>query len=161
MALEITDIGPRHLVLEEKPPLARLILVSVAGAGLLLTLGTMKEYGWQSWYRLTYWLGALVALLAGVGWGLWGRSTRCEVRLETRRLRLWYRQGLRTALDRTIHLDRIQGLEMEQRPGSRPAYRLSLLLEEDERLVLNARGTYDRTGLEAVAGRLKAYLEAT
>lgn len=159
MALEITDIGPQHLVVEEKPPLGRLVLVSIAGAGLLLTLGTIKEYGWQSWYRLTYWLGALVALLAGAGWVVWGRSTRTEVRLAQRRLYHRQRRGLLPGTTQQVHLSRVQGLDWETQAGTRPRYRLWLVQTDGSRMPLSHRFTPDEAGLRSVAARLQAYLD--
>lgn len=48
--------------MEDKSWLARVFILALAGAGLLLTMASMREYGFQAWYRLTHWFGVLMAV---------------------------------------------------------------------------------------------------
>lgn len=60
--MEITHYTSEKLVIEQKNSLARIVPLAIGGAGLLLTLGMINQYGVQAWYRTPYWLGAAVAL---------------------------------------------------------------------------------------------------
>lgn len=60
--MEITTHTKDLLVLEDKSWLARVFILSLAGAGLLLTMASMREYGFQAWYRLTHWFGVLMTV---------------------------------------------------------------------------------------------------
>ncbi len=60
--MEITYHTRDTLILEDKRALARVFILAFAGAGILLTLSSIQEYGFQAWYRLTHWGGALMAI---------------------------------------------------------------------------------------------------
>ncbi|GAB4410187.1 MAG: hypothetical protein OHK0039_14420 [Bacteroidia bacterium] len=145
-----------RLILEKSPPLLRLVFVSIAGAGVLLVLATMKEYGVQSWYRLTYWLGALVAVVAGAAYALWGESASLEASRVSERLLVRRRLGMRLAIDRNLSLRALRGVEVEDSPRG---WRLVLLLDGGERLPVLQAYTRDEDATRAAARRLAAFID--
>lgn len=60
--MEITTNTKDLLVIEDKSWLARVFILALAGAGILLTMASMREYGFQAWYRLTHWFGVVMAI---------------------------------------------------------------------------------------------------
>ena len=63
--METTSLSPQKLQIEDRPLLMRMLFLALSGAGLMLIIGTIREYGVQSWYRFTY-IAGIVMGIAGL-----------------------------------------------------------------------------------------------
>ncbi len=130
--MEITTHTKDLLVLEDKRWVGRVFILAVGGAGILLLLSSMKEYGPQAWYRLTHWMGALLA----VGATLVYVRTVFTIRLEVSRLhdkvRLSRLRGMNWEEIRQAPVSELTDLRIERKiSGGRTLYRLAIRLKEE------------------------------
>ncbi|MDP5172298.1 MAG: hypothetical protein NWR72_18785 [Bacteroidia bacterium] len=130
--MEITLHTKDTLVLEDSSWLAKVFLLAFAGAGILLTLTSIKEYGFQAWYRLTHWFGTLMAIS-----GLLVFLKRIfTIRLELSRIygtvRISQLRGYRWTELYLFDIKDVTELKIERKvTGSREQFRLSIKAKGD------------------------------
>lgn len=161
--MQITHQSQDRLVIEQKNMLMQIVPWAIGGAGLLLTLGMMDEYGMQSWYRTPYWLGATIAaigLLVGLTVPV---SYKAVLNRRANRVTVQARRGVRTVYYEQYPLGAIDGVRIEQgqprtRQGeSQPRYRLAISVLTDWVALLPDWGE-DLHDHKAVARQVQAFL---
>lgn len=125
--------------------------LAIGGAGLLLMLSAMKEYGVQSWYRLPYWFGGLVALSATGLYGLY--LPRFKMTWIRDGMVSWQkRQGWRTVAQGSIPFDQVRDITVE-------AGRLYMQTDQ-EAICLSVRAVSDASRLEAARREFLGFMGA-
>jgi hypothetical protein len=112
--MQITKQTPERLVVEQKNLLMQVIPWSLGGAGLLLALGMMDEYGIQSWYRMPYWLGGSVAVIGLLFALTVPLSYRTIFNRKNNQVRVQARRGIRVIYLEQYPLDTIEGIRIEE-----------------------------------------------
>ncbi|MCI4668601.1 MAG: hypothetical protein MRZ79_10745 [Bacteroidia bacterium] len=130
----VKQISPRQLIVENRPFLEQLIPLAIAGAGLMLIVGSIKEYGPQSYYRFTYIFGAIM-MFWGVLYLIAGpKMSKVSLDLDTGKMEVTHKQGIRMLVKRFISLNAIEQIRIEERMKKRarkPSYRLAVKLKEE------------------------------
>lgn len=130
--MEITTHTRDLLVLEDKHWVGRVFVLAVGGAGILLLLSSMKEYGPQAWYRLTHWMGALLAVGAALVYVRTVFTIRLEVSKLHNKIRISRLRGLRWEEIRQAQLSDFTDIRIERKSlGARILYRLAIRLKEE------------------------------
>ncbi|WNJ16750.1 hypothetical protein [Pontibacter sp. G13] len=62
--MDITTHTPTSLVIERKPFVFRMVMISISAAALLLWFSSIKEYGPQAYYRFTHTGSIIISLIA-------------------------------------------------------------------------------------------------
>ncbi|MEL6627308.1 MAG: hypothetical protein AAFS00_03920 [Bacteroidota bacterium] len=128
--MEIKQPSRDELIVLEKPFLSWLIPLSIAGAGLMLILGSMKQYGIQAWYRTTYMLGGALAFW-GVLYLLIGpKGSSVKLNREESTMIVEHKKGVRVLVKRYIFMQEVEQIRIEQkqnpkRPSQKLQYRLA------------------------------------
>lgn len=112
--MEIKQPSSRKLILTESQFIRQLVSLAVAGAGLMLIIGSIREYGPQAWYRTTYWGGALFMVMGTIYFLLGPWTSRIEVDLDLGQLAYKIRRGVRTHSQRDVPLEQIDQIRIEQ-----------------------------------------------
>ncbi|MEO1449038.1 MAG: hypothetical protein AAFV07_05885 [Bacteroidota bacterium] len=128
-----------------------LLILAVGGAGLLLMLSAMKQYGFQSWYRLPYWFGGLTALAALIPYGLF--LPRIQMTWMRGGMVTWKRRkGLRLVEEKSLPLEQVQAVVIEDG-------RLYMQTDQ-EAICLSVRPVTDASRLETAQREFLGFLKA-
>ena len=157
--LEITEHTAHRLVLAKKNWLTKVIIWALFLAGISLTLASIKTYGMQSWYRLTYWLGGLMAVASLLSYTFKNRSSKSILDKETNKLTIYFTRGWINNQVLSFDLDKIQGLRIEKK-GNPPKFRLSLQLDQDKWHPLQQVNQRQLNELEQVGKKIQAFLSS-
>jgi hypothetical protein len=112
--MEITQHTSEKLVIEQKNSLQSIIPLAIGGAGLLLTLGMIREYGVQAWYRTPYWLGGTIAFIGILFALMVPESYRTVFHRLADRVTVQVKRGMRVVQYETYPLSAIDGVRIEQ-----------------------------------------------
>ena len=155
--LEITEHTADRLVLEKKNWIIKVIIGALFLAGISLTLATMKTYGFQSWYRLTYWLGGLLAIFSILTYTFRNRTSKSVMDRSNNKLKIYFTKGWINTQVLEFDLDKVQGLRIEKK-GNPAKYRLSLHLDSDKWHPLQQVNQRQLAELEQVGKKVQAFL---
>jgi hypothetical protein len=155
--MDVTQRTEKELQVEDRSPLLRIILSATVMAGLILPVATMKEFGPQSYYRLTYWIGGVLIAIGAVGILLLYRNSRLQLDQEKDRLWLSYKKGLRLLRQKELRLSLIDDLRIEQHP-KKESYRITIHHSEEGWIPISHRYLKDLTRLKQTAAVIQAYL---
>ncbi len=158
--MEITTRGPQQLILEDKSPILRIVLSALVMAGLILPLATMKEFGPQSYYRLTYWMGGLLIILGAVSILFLYRSSQLHLDQEADRIWLLSKKGIRTVFRKEFRLSLIDDIRIEQHPRQEQ-YRITIHHIETGWHPISHRYQGDLSHIQQAANGLRSYLTAS
>lgn len=117
---------------------------------MLLAFSSMKQYGIQSWYRLPYWLGAVVALASLGIYGLYMPRIRMTW-IKDGQVRFRRYQGWRLRETHTFSFDTIKGVTV--RDG-----RLYMQTDQ-EAICLSVRPAEDMSRLETAQREFTGFLQ--
>lgn len=130
--MEITTHTKDLLVIEDKSWLARVFILALAGAGLLLTMASMREYGFQAWYRLTHWFGVLMAVGGLISYTRIVFTLKLEISKIHQKASLSRLKGFSWEQIKTFSPADISELKIEkQKIGHREGFRLTAKIKED------------------------------
>lgn len=156
--MEITVHTKDLLVIEDKNKLAIVFIIAIAGAGLLLTLASMKEYGVQAWYRMTHWLGVLMVVGGGLVFTRFNFSLKLELSLLHQKGTISRLRGFSWELVASFTPSDISELKIEkQKVGHREGFRL-LANINNEWIPLQKSSSYDYMEVEQAAKALQLML---
>lgn len=161
--MEVKQISPRQLIVENRPFLEQLIPLAVAGAGLMLILGSIKEYGPQSYYRFTYVFGALMVFWGALYLLVGPKMSKVFLDLDTGKMEVTHKQGIRMLVKRFISIHAIEQIRIEERRKKRarkPSYRLAVKLEE-EWVPITHWAAKDLNTYQEAASRLQGFVGAS
>lgn len=152
--MEITQESRELVVGEQRSFMPGVISIAAIGAGLSLTLGAVKSYGFQAWYRTYYWLGLLIALVAGAAYlTLFSARTRVTLSVPEGTLRYAQRRRFQPEAAQAWSLSEVQRFETEAYGGG---YRLTARLPDGQAVLSGMMR--DRRRCEQAAGRFNAGL---
>jgi len=160
--MELTQETPQLLVVERKNSLLRMLPLAIGGAGLLLTLSMMKEYGVQAWYRTPYWLGALIATVSVLVYLLVPQQLSAKFDRKKGKATLQVKRGIRLAHYQQYALSGISSVRVEQaevRKGDEVQNRYRVSMQVDGQWIPVLPGF--RPNLyphQFLAGKLQAWL---
>jgi len=161
--MDVKQISRKQLILESKPFLEQLIPIAVAGAGLMLIVGSIKEYGVQSYYRFVYIVGAFM-LFMGILYLLVGpKGSKAFVDLSTGKMTVTHRQGIRLLVKRIISIKAIQEIRIEERKPKNARssqYRLAVRLEEEDWVPITHWKHKDIASYQEAARSLQGFVNA-
>ncbi|MEO0895963.1 MAG: hypothetical protein AAFY71_06165 [Bacteroidota bacterium] len=131
----VKQISPNELIVENKPFLEQIIPIAIAGAGIMLIIGSIREYGIQSYYRFTYIMGAIMLFWGSVYVLIAPKASVIHMTIRNGQMRVKHRQGIRMIVDRLISIPAITKVRIEQeekgkKRRGRPAFRLSVELKD-------------------------------
>jgi hypothetical protein len=112
--MQITHHTAERLTVEQKNMLMQILPWAIGGAGLLLTLGMIDEYGVQSWYRTPYWLGAVVASLGLFFAVTFPSHHKVVLNRPANRVTVQAKRGIRVVYYEQYPLDTVQELRIEE-----------------------------------------------
>lgn len=125
--MEITHHTRDSLILEDRSWVARVFIIALAGAGILLTLSSMREYGVQAWYRLTHWMGTLMAVAGALVYWRLVFNLRLEISLVHETLHLSRLRGFQWESLHQFALSEVTDLRIERKTlGPRERFRLAI-----------------------------------
>lgn len=132
--MEIKQPSAQKLILTESQFIRQLVPLAVSGAGLMLIVGSIREYGIQSWFRTTYWGGAVVMVMGAIYFLFGPWSSRIELNVGIGELGYRIRRGIRTYDQQQVKLSQISEVRIEQLDpnhlkGRRPHYRLAAQID--------------------------------
>ena len=163
--MEISKQSEQVLVLEQKNGLGRIIPLAIGLAGLLLTLGMMREYGVQSWYRTPYWLGAVIAAAGLLIFITIPFSVHAKLDRKAGKLILQSKRGFRTESYQSFPLAEVKSVRVEQANFSRQGgpeesrYRVAVQIF-DEWVPLSPKFRRELYPHQQAAGQIQAFLQA-
>lgn len=161
--MNVKQISPRQLILEIRPFLDQLIPLAIAGAGLMLIIGSIKEYGPQSYYRFTYVFGAFMAFWGVLYLVVGPKFSKTFLDLDTGKMEVTHKQGIRMLVKRFITIRAIEQIRIEERQkkrAKRPQYRLAVKLEEDW-VPISHWSNKDLNSFQEAARSLKGFINAS
>jgi len=163
--MEIKKHTSDHLVLEDSNWLMQILPLVIGGAGLLLVLGTMKEYGVESWYRGTYLMGGLSVALGILFYLAVPASYKTTLFRTANRMTVSAKRGIRVVYYEHYPLSSIKGVRIEQRtiPGKKgeKLVRFRLAMEVMDKWVpVIPKLSKEVSELEPLARELQAFLLA-
>lgn len=134
--MEISKQTPEQLHVVERNTMIQILPLAIGLAGLLLTMGMMKEYGFQSWYRTPYWLGGVVATIGFLIWLFIPKSSIARFDKRRNRISIEVKRGLRTIAYQKLPLEEVTAIRLEQasfQKGDKEEarYRISMQLFEE------------------------------
>ncbi len=164
--MQITQPSAERLIIEQKNMLMQILPWSIGGAGLLLTLGMIDEYGVQSWYRMPYWLGATFAALGLLFALTVPQHHKVVFNRLANRVTVQAKRGIRVVYFEQYPLDTVQSIRIEQ--GQKPArngqplirYRLSISVL-DQWVPLLIAWQEDLEEHQQAAGYVQAFIDRT
>ena len=163
--MEIKKHTSEHLVIEHGSWLMRMVPLVIGGAGLLLILGTMKEYGVQSWYRGTYLMGGLSVALGLLFYVAVPESFKTSLVRTANRMTVSAKRGIRMVYYEHYPLSSIKSVRIEQRTvpnkkgNQEVRFRLAIQIM-DEWVPVVPKLVKNVSELEPVARQLQAFLLA-
>lgn len=157
--MEITTHTRDQLVLEDKRWLSKVFIIAFAGAGCLLTLSSIREYGIQGWYRMTHWMGVVM----GAGGILLYSSLIFNLRLEISRVHgkgtLSMLKGFSWKEVASFELSELSELKIERQTiGHRQGYRLLANIKGDW-VPLQQAFSHDYSAVEQAGKALQVILD--
>ena len=161
--MELKEIGKNRLVIEETNFLGWLIPLAIAGAGLMLVLGSIRHYGIQAWYRATYMGGGAMAFWGILYFLITPKSSKVKLDLEADSMTVEHKQGIRVLVKRYIFLPAIEQVRIEKKDpkkkngNARPQYRLAAKVE-GEWVILTHWAKSELYDQEEAARRIQAYV---
>lgn len=157
--MEITTHTRDLLVLEDKRWLSRVFILAFAGAGLLLTLSSIREYGIQGWYRMTHWMGMVMAFGGILLYSRLVFTLKLEVSKVHGRGTMSMLKGFRWRQISNFELTELSELKIErQTMGHRKGYRLAAKIGE-EWIPLQQAFSHDYSEVEQAGKALQIILE--
>ena len=159
--MEIKTKTSEVLVIDDRPYLKQVLLVAIGLAGFSLFLGTIKEYGFQSYYRFTYIMSILMVIIGPIGYLFFTTTIRMIFDKKSNDLQIFHIQPRKTALAETYSLDNIHGAEVESKKGKDPAisfHRLIINQADGKNIIPNHRFKRDYHSLGQVAKGIKKFL---
>ncbi|MEM6343785.1 MAG: hypothetical protein AAF927_07885 [Bacteroidota bacterium] len=159
--MEILQRTKETLVLEDKSSILRIFFAALIMTGLLLPLVTMREFGIQSYYRFTYWIGGLLLLGGVLGFRFLYHQSRMSLNLDEKRISLEHMQGWKLLERKQIYFHQVEELRVAERTHKgRQQYRLELKHKNQGWLPVHKRFRKDGLGIKNSAKVLQAYIEA-
>ena len=159
--MEILQQTKETLVLEDKSSILRIFFAALIMTGLLLPLVTMREFGIQSYYRFTYWIGGFLLLGGVLGFRFLYHQSRMSLELPEKRISLEHMQGWKVMGSQEIYFHQIEEIRVAERQHKgRSEYRLELKHKNQGWIPVNQRFRKDGIGIQNSATVLKGYLEA-
>lgn len=156
--MEITTHTKDLLVIEDKSWLARVFILALAGAGILLTMASMREYGFQAWYRLTHWFGVVMAVGGLISYTRIVFTLKLEISNIHQKGILTRLKGFTWEPIKTFKPADISELKIErQKIGHREGYRLVAKIQ-DEWTPLQSSFSHDFSEIEQAAKALQLTL---
>jgi len=144
--------------MEDKSWLVRVFILAFAGAGLLLTMASMREYGFQAWYRLTHWFGLVMALGGVILYSRIKFTLRLEISKTHQKGNLSLLKGFSWEQLKSFDPADISELIIEKRKkGNREGFRLKAKIK-DEWIPLQTSFSYDFSEVEQAAKALQTAL---
>lgn len=159
--MEITESTQHRLAIEDKSWLQRVFFIAFGGAGLLLLMSSINQYGIQAWYRLTHWMGALMAIGALLIYARSIFTLKFEVSLNYQQAKLSRLRGWNWEPLQTWPLAEITDLRIDRKvQGGRERFRLAVLANGNW-LPIQRGFSNDFTQTEQAAKALQTYLQHT
>lgn len=134
--MEISKQTTDQLHLREENSMLGLIPLAIGLAGLILTMGMMKEYGMQAWYRMPYWLGGVIAVIGIFFWLFIPKSGKARFDKRKEAVNIELKRGLRTVGYQTYPLQEVQAVRLEEatfrkKDQEETRYRLAMQLFDE------------------------------
>lgn len=158
VGMEITTHTKDRLVIEDKSWLARVFILSLAGAGLLLTMASIREYGFQAWYRLTHWFGMVMAVGGLIAYTRIVFTLKLEISSPDQYGTLSQLKGFTWKPVKSFNPSDISELKIEKKQiRHREGYRLTAKIQE-EWIPLQSSFSHDFSEVEQAARALQGIL---
>jgi hypothetical protein len=156
--MQIREQTADKLLLADNIWLRQILLYALIGAGIVLTLSTLRHYGWQSWYRFTAWFGVVMAVSGLVTYQRVIRAFRAEFDLKAGTFRLKQLRGWRERLLLERPLSEIADVLIEEPATPQGRQRLLLRRTNGETHPLSDRFGTSLPDLEAAVRAARGYL---
>lgn len=129
-----------------------LLVIAIGGAGMLLLLSSIREYGLQSWYRLPYWFGGLMALAALISYSFFFPRIKMTW-IRNGMLSLRHHRGIRLVERHEMPLTEVKDVSIRDQ---------KLFLQTDRgQICLSVRSVKDASRLETARSEFLGFLQAT
>lgn len=159
--MEILQRTKEDLVLEDKSSILRILFAALIMTGLLLPLVTMREFGIQSYYRFTYWIGGVLLLGGVLGFRFLYHQSRLSLNLAEKRISLEHMQGWKVIESQELYFHQIDDIRVaERKDPKRTSYRIELHHKQQGWLPVHQKYRKDGTGIRNSAQVLKGYLDS-